>query len=168
MDNFSISILDLLLVIVTVFFGFRSVYKGAIKSLFSFLGISASYLTASLYYQIVSEKLVSLLGNPPWIHLAGFSVLFLSVLLFFTILEATILSLFVSRNSGKEVAGLLSFFMGLLEGFLLCSVILWVLENRNLPNSKAIFQNSIFASYYLNYNPLLFGLDNRISPNLFR
>ncbi len=168
MDNFSISILDLLLVIVTVFFGFRSVYKGAIKALFSFLGISASYLTASLYYKIVSDKLVSLLGSPPWINLAGFSALFLGVLLVFAILEATILSLFIPNNSGKEVAGLLSFVMGLLEGFLLCSVILWVLENRNLPNSKAIFQNSIFASYYLNYNPLLFGLDSRLSPNLFR
>ena len=58
--------------------------------------------------------------------------------------------------------------MGLIEGFLLCSVILWVLQSRDLPNSQALFQDSIFAPYYLNYNPLLFGLDKRLSSVLLR
>ncbi|MEM9424224.1 MAG: CvpA family protein [Spirochaetota bacterium] len=167
-DDFSISIVDLLLIIVTVFFGFRSLFKGAIKSIFSFLGISASYLAASLYYKPMAEKLTGLLGSPPWLNLAGFSVLFLAVLLVFAILEGTLLQSFVPNAANKDMAGLLAFFMGLLEGFLLCSAILWVLQSRDLPNSKSIFQNSIFAPYYLNYNPLLFGLENRIGTGLFR
>ena len=97
MDSFSISILDLLLVIVTGFFGFRSLFKGIIKSIFSLLGISASYLAASLYYKPVSEKLTGFLGTPPWLNLAGFSALFLSVMLAFAILEATLLRPFATR-----------------------------------------------------------------------
>ena len=164
MDDFSISILDLLLVILTVFLGFRSLFKGVIRAIFSFLGISAAYLAASLYYKPVALKLAGVLGQAPWLNLAGFSVLFLLVIFAFAIFETTLLHSFAPNVSAKDVAGLLAFALGLLEGFLLCSAIIWVLHNSNLPNSKAIFQNSVFAPYYLNYNPLLFGLENRLSP----
>ena len=172
MDNFSISILDLLLLVVTITWGFRNLYKGIVRSIFSLLGISASYLAASLYHQPVTERLSGVLGNPSWIYLAGFSVLFLAVLVVFVFLDGALRWLDQSKDakslSAQGLPGLLSFFIGLAEGFLFCSVILWVLQSRDLPSSKIIFQNSIFAPYYLHYNPLLFGLEKRLSPtNLF-
>ncbi len=171
MGEFSISILDLLLLIVTGFFGFRSLFKGIVRAIFSLLGISAAYLVASLYYKLVAAKLASMIGALPWLDLAGFSLLFLGVLIVFGLIETTLLQFFAGNvSSGKDLAGLLAFFIGLMEGFLLCSAILWLLQNRDFPSpvSKALFQNSIFASYYLNYNPLLLGLDSQLDSNLFR
>ena len=163
MENFSISIVDLLLIIVTILFGFRSLFKGAVKSIFSFLGISAAYLAASLYYQPVAQRLSGFLGRPVWINIAGFSLIFLFVLIVFTIIETSLLRMFTPENPKRDIAGLLAFVIGLLEGFLFCSAVLWVLQSPELPNPKNFLQNSIFAPYYLNYNPLLFGLDQRLN-----
>ena len=163
MENFSISILDLMLIIITILFGFRSLFKGAVKSIFSFLGISAAYLAASLYYQPIAQRLSGFLGRPLWLNIAGFSLIFLVVLILFVIIETSLLRMFTPPNPQRDVAGLLAFIIGLLEGFLFCSVILWILQSPELPNSKTFLQNSIFAPYYLNYNPLLFGLDQRLN-----
>ncbi|WGK68055.1 CvpA family protein [Candidatus Haliotispira prima] len=168
MDDFSISILDLLLVIVTGFFGFRSLFKGIVKSVFSFLGICAAYLTASLYYKPVALRLSGFLDSPPWVNIAGFSLLLLAVIIAFIIIEMAVLQMFNSPEPRRDLNRLLAFIVGLLEGFLFCSVILWVLQNDSLPNSKTFLQNSIFASYFLDYNPLLFGLEKRLDLGVFR
>lgn len=167
MNDFSIPIPDLVTVIVIGVIAFRSLFKGAARALFSFIGILAAYLASSLYYSQAARLIDPLFGSPPWINIAAFITVFVGVLWSFAILEYTILKLFIAPTRQQDLSSLIAFFLGLLEGFLFCSIIIWILQNQRQPRIDLILENSLITPYLLNYNPLLIGVESQLNAGPF-
>lgn len=163
MDYASISIIDLLLFVTCLFYAMRGLFRGIVRALFSLTGTLCSYLVATLYFDFAVKFLNPLLGSPEWINLASFIATFIAVQVVFFLLEVLFIRLFVSKDRNRDLAGIFALLMGLIEGFLICSIVLWMLQQPQLspPNSEFL-KSSILQQYFTDYNPLLYGLDAKL------
>jgi membrane protein required for colicin V production len=143
------STLDTLLIIVILLCGILGIYWGFIRQVLSVAGLIAGLVLASRYGERVGDWLSSFITNNTVVQALGFLLVLIAVSATVSLL-ATLLRRFVGLLFLGWLDHLIGGVLGLIQGMLLCTVILLV---------AAVFPTEIFA------NALA---DSRVAPQLVR
>lgn len=123
------NLLDFCIIAVVIVFCIRGFLKGFVHEL-STLGILVVGLSAALlFFRPLGRTLQRSLGNQDLSFILAFFILFAAVAVFFIVLRNALIGL-IDRVHLTDVDYLLGIVIGLLEGVLLCSVLLVFLENH--------------------------------------
>ncbi len=143
------STLDTVLVVVIVLCGMLGIYWGFIRQVLSVAGLIAGLVLASRYGERVGDWLSSFITNDTVVQALGFLFVLIAVSATVSLL-ATLLRRFVGLLFLGWLDHLIGGVLGLVQGMLLCTIILLV---------AAVFPNQVFA------NALA---DSRVAPQLVR
>jgi len=148
MGNFPIiDVIFLVLIILMVLHGF---VKGFIEEIFSWAGLVLSMLAAVLLYHpgaaFIRTKAMANVRFIP--EILAFIVIFLIVMIFIKILERILKDIIVGTNLGgaNKVLGAI---FGLVQGFALVAIILFILYVQPLFDHSKVIGDSVFARILL-------------------
>jgi membrane protein required for colicin V production len=143
------STLDTLLIVVILLCGILGVYWGFIRQVLSVAGLIAGLVLASRYGERVADWLSSFITNNTVVQALGFLFVFIAVSATVSLL-ATLLRRFVGLLFLGWLDHLIGGVLGLVQGMLLCTVILLVV---------AVFPTEVFANAIAH---------SRVAPQLVR
>ena len=143
------STLDMVLVVVVLFCGMLGIYWGFIRQVLAVAGLIAGLVLASRYGGRVADWLSSFITNDTAVQALGFLVVLVAVSATASLL-ATLLHRFVGLLFLGWLDHLIGGLLGLIQGLLVCTVILLV---------AAVFPTDRFASALA---------ESRIAPQLVR
>lgn len=143
------STLDTFLIVVIVLCGILGIYWGFIRQVLSVAGLIAGLVLASRYGERVADWLSSFITNETVVQALGFLFVLIAVSAIVSLL-ATLLRRFVGLLFLGWLDHLIGGVLGLVQGMLLCTVLLLV---------AAVFPTAVFA------NALA---DSRVAPQLMR
>jgi len=143
------STLDTLLLVVILLCGILGVYWGLIRQILSVAGMIAGLVLASRYGERVADWLSSFIPNNTVVQVLGFVFVLIAVSAAVSLL-ATLLRRFVGLLFLGWLDHLLGGVLGLIQGMLLCTIILIVV---------AVFPTEVFANALAN---------SRVAPQLVR
>jgi membrane protein required for colicin V production len=132
----AMSTLDMVLIGVIVFCGLLGIYWGFIRQVLSVVGLVAGLVLASRYGGRVADGLSSFLTNDTVAQALGFLLVLIAVSALVSLL-ATLLRRFVGLLFLGWLDHLIGGVLGLVQGTLLCTVILLV---------AAVFPTDLFAN----------------------
>jgi len=153
--------LDVIVILVVIFFTIRGVLKGLFREAFGLAGILLGIIVAINRYEAVGqviarelEKLSTL--SPKVVNLISFSIIFIGIALLCSL--AGVLLHKVAKYSfirSLDQAG--GFLLGLFEGSLICSIALILLSVSPLADrSSGWMKNSFFSPYLLKEGPAVY------------
>ncbi len=135
------NILDILIIIVTLVFCIRGFLKGFVHELFT-LGIIVLGLSGGLlFFRPLGNALQGTLRNQDLSLILAFFIIFIGTALFLVIVRNTLIGL-VDRINLTDIDYLLGILVGLVEGLLLCGVLLVFLENHPVLGMDRIIESS--------------------------
>jgi membrane protein required for colicin V production len=123
------NVIDFCIIVVVIIFCIRGFLKGLVHELFT-LGIIILGLTASLlFFRPLGLALQKSLGNRDLSFILAFFIIFAGIAIFFIILRNALIGL-IDRVNLTDIDYVLGIVIGMVEGVLLCSIILIFLENH--------------------------------------
>jgi len=143
------STLDTVLIVVIVLCGILGIYWGFLRQVLSVAGLIAGLVLASRYGERVADWLSSFITNDTAVQALGFLLVLIAVSAIVSLL-ATLLRRFVGLLFLGWLDHLIGGVLGLIQGALLCTVILLV---------AAVFPTAAFADALAN---------SRVAPQLVR
>jgi len=151
----SLAVIDFIFIALIALFVIRCFLKGFISELLSMAGIVLGLLASLFFYRNGGE----FLRNQFWPemktvpYILAFIALFVIVFVIFKLLEGLLKSI-ITRIKLGGVDKFLGILFGLAEGFVVVSLILFLLKIQPLFDPSGILGDSIFASLLL---PLITG-----------
>ena len=154
-----INLLDILFIVVLVFFSVRGVLRGFIAEILSkasiILGIAAAVFFSGSLYRFLSRYL----GEAVWVQIVAFLLLFVVVFFLVRLLEG-FLQKGMERLNLQQLDKFLGFFVGATEGFLLVAVILFLLQIQPFFDLGDLLSGSVFGRFFLPFlEPQRLGLE---------
>lgn len=135
------NILDIVIIVVGMVFCIRGFLKGFVHELFT-LGIMVLGLSgALLFFRPLGAALQETFRNRDLSLILSFFIIFVAIALFLVIMRNALIGL-IDRINLSDIDHLLGILVGLLEGLLLCGVILLFLENHPVLNIERIIASS--------------------------
>jgi membrane protein required for colicin V production len=135
------NILDIVIIVVGLVFCIRGFLKGFVHELFM-LGILVLGLSgALLFFRPLGSAMQETIRNQDLSLILAFFIIFAAIALFLVILRNALIGL-IERINLSDMDYLLGILVGLLEGLLLCSVILLFLENHPVLKIDRIIASS--------------------------
>ncbi|MFW6181374.1 MAG: CvpA family protein [Spirochaetota bacterium] len=136
------NVLDILIIIVVVVFCIRGFLKGFVHELFT-LGILVLGLAGGLlFFRPLGAALQTTLRNQDLSLILAFFIIFIAVALFLVIVRNALIGL-VDRANLADIDYLLGILVGLLEGLLVCGVLLLFLERHPVLGIERIIASSL-------------------------
>ena len=151
-----ICIPDIIFSAILIFFVIKVSIKGFIAEFFSKAAVIVGGLVAVLFYKMLTPVITNLLGPQVISPVIAFLILFLSVYLIIKLIEVLLGSLF-SSESLQSLDRALGFFLGIIEGLLLITIILMVINIQPFINPEEILTGSVFAKIL---SPFIFNIEN--------
>jgi len=146
----NIPVIDLIFVILIILMGIHGYVKGFVEELFSWASLVLGIWAAVMLYhngaEIIRSKIMKDVRYFP--EILAFIIIFLIVIIVLRLLEH-VLKEVVSGANIKGVDKFLGLIIGLVEGFALTAVILFILSIQPLFDASKIVGNSIFAEIIL-------------------
>lgn len=149
-----ISVFDITLLSIVGLFAVRGLIRGVIKEFFTLLNFIIALLATVLYNDAFISFLQEHLGEQKWLPSVSFALCFFGILLVLTIIESIIYR-FMQTSIKGEVSGIMGFILGIIEGAIFSSVIIWLLSHQSFFDHNVIFEGSIFTPLLVKLNPLL-------------
>ncbi len=137
---------DVIAIVVLLFMGIRTALKGFVAEFMTFLALILGLAAAVLLTSSLSVLLIPYIGDTFWTPVAAFLALFLLVYLFLKIIEAT-LHRIIERVSLEKLDQALGFFLGIIEGFLILSVLIFILQIQTIVDVEGLFEESVVAGF---------------------
>ena len=148
MGNFPV--IDLIFLILIVLMLIHGYAKGFVEELFSWAALVLSMLAAVFLYSRGAEFIrTKTMENVKYIpEILAFVAIFLIVMIFLKMLERVLKDIIMGAHLGG-VNKILGALFGLLEGFALVAIILFVISIQPLFNPVKVIGDSIFAQILL-------------------
>lgn len=124
---YQLNILDLALVILWIFFIIKGFSRGLLQELAGIIIFVVSLWIAYMLYIKLGNMLLTYIGSKKWSYLVAYIVLFCSVMIIFSIMSG-LLQKHLGWKSGSWIDWLGGGAIGALKGFVLCIIIIAVLE----------------------------------------
>ncbi len=152
---------DVVVVIILGFCLIRGIFRGLIKEVASLIGVLAGFYAGYTYYRELAVFLARWMGNPVFLNLVAFFVLFCSVFLMISILGVVIKYLLSIAFLGwvDRVCGA-SF--GMIKGILIAAILLLSLT-AFLPKGSPLLENSLLAPHVTRLSETMAQI---VSPNM--
>jgi len=148
MGNFPlIDVIFLILIVLMLIHGY---VKGFVEELFSWASLVLSILAAVFFYApgaaFIRTKTMENVKFIP--EILAFIAIFIIVMVLIKLLERVLKEIILGTHLGG-VDKVLGAVFGLVEGFALVAIILFILSKQPLFNAKTILEDSIFAQFLL-------------------
>ncbi len=137
---------DVVSIVVIITMGVRTAFKGFVAEFMSVLALLIGIAAALLLASSVSILLVPYIGETFWTPIAAFLLVFLIVYLLLKLIEAT-LHRIIERIQLEKLDQSLGFFLGMLEGFLILAVIVFLLQLQSFMEVEGLFEESFIAGF---------------------
>ena len=137
---------------VILILSFRGVYKGFVSELLSMASIILGVGAAVLFSGVFTDSLEKVWGKSNWNFIVAFLIIFLLVYIIAKIFEGLLHRLFEALHLEK-LDRVLGFFLGVGEGILVITIVLFVLMWQPIFDSTSLIQNSLFAQLLLPLMP---------------
>lgn len=144
---------DVVAIVILIVMGVRTAFKGFVAEFLTALALAGGIGAAVLLTSDVSELLVPHIGETFWTPVAAFLLIFLVVYILLKIIEAT-LHRIIDRIQLEKLDQSLGFFLGLVEGFLLLSVAVFLLQLQTFVEVEALFEKSVAADFIRKVIPI--------------
>ena len=163
------NVVDLIALLLLLFFGIKGGIKGIFNQLFQIAGILLGLIAGFVFYQQSAEILASYLDSE-YIELISFSLLFILVFLGFMLIGRSLTKLTKELSLGP-INRFLGFCFGILKAALLLYLFLTlsyvVIETTGVRNQHD-FEESVAYSIVLEinreYNLIPVGINDRLDP----
>ncbi|WP_052078925.1 CvpA family protein [Spirochaeta lutea] len=140
--NFNITTLDVVLLIITGLAGIRAVFRGFVKELMSVGAVILGILLAMIFSGVAAVFLEQWLGQSVWTQVASFLGIFVLVYLVLKLFEAGLNGL-IERVNLQNLDKALGLFLGLIEGILLCFILLFIMQIQPFFEVQQILEESV-------------------------
>ena len=137
---------DVIAIVVLIVMGVRTAFRGFVAEFMTALAFIVGIGAAVLLTSSITVVLVPYLGDTFWTPVVAFLSIFLIVYLLLKIIEVT-LHRIIDRIQLEKLDQALGFFLGMVEGFLLLAVIVFVLQVQTFLDVEGLFRESIVAGF---------------------
>jgi membrane protein required for colicin V production len=138
------NILDVIFLLLAVFFLLRGLYRGLILEVSAFIGAGAGFFLANAYHRALTPYVSKAISNTGWAGTISYLLIFIAVIILFSLL-ASAAKKYLTLSFTKTLDRLTGSAVGLAKGLLICCVLLMVLS-RYFPDARFLSQ-SRFAPY---------------------
>jgi membrane protein required for colicin V production len=157
------AVIDIIFAGLILLFTLRCALKGFVSELLSMAAVVLGLLAALYFFRkagnIIRAKFMPEYEIIP--RILAFIALFVIVFVLIKILEAMLKSIIEGIRLGS-VDHFLGILFGLVEGFIVVSLVLFVLQVQPLFDPKSLLEKSFFAKIFL---PLITGKGKEAAPN---
>jgi len=135
------NLVDIIIIVVLLFFCVKGYFRGFINELFSLLIIAAGLILAFLFHKNINRLLHVFIQNDDLSIILSFVFVFVLATFFFIFFRNILLRFVENANLGDadSVFGML---LGALKGVLICGAILIFIKNRSILSLNALVEKS--------------------------
>lgn len=126
-----LSILDIILLCLIIFSSLRGAFRGMVQELISLAALFISLLLAAVFYPDGMEWIQARSSLGESATLISFVSIFAGAFILFKLLQKAIVYL-INETPFESVDRLLGFFFGILEGLLICFLIVYLIDFQEL------------------------------------
>lgn len=141
----NIAAFDIVSLIILFILAIRVTFRGFLTEIMSMASIIVGITIAVIFTRRVSLFLEAYIGQSFWNMIIAFLGLFLVSYLIIKIFESSLNTL-IEKVQLEKLDQSLGFFLGLIEGFLLIVILVFVLQAQKIFDVSKLFENS-YASY---------------------
>jgi membrane protein required for colicin V production len=144
---------------------FRGLFNGLVRELFSFGSLIIGLISAMAFYKTAAKFLTEQFGSHSWNEGISFFLIFIVVFVCLKMAEHTILKL-MDETAAFSVDKGLGFLLGFLEGFIICSLVTYILDFQTFFDMNKILGNSFFVPYFSKIFPYLESTSSAVMNSL--
>ena len=141
----NIAAFDIVSLIILLILAVRGTFRGFIAEIMAMASVLVGIIIAVIFTHPVSILLQGYIGESFWNTVIAFLGLFLISYLIIKVFESSLNSL-IEKVQLEKLDQSLGFFLGLMEGFLLLVIIVFVLRAQPLFEVDKLLENSFSAS----------------------
>ncbi|MDA3956950.1 CvpA family protein [Oceanispirochaeta sp.] len=149
-----LGILDFIFLAVITISSLRGAFRGMIQELISLAALFISLLLAAVFYPDGTKWIQSRSSLNDAATFIAFICIFLASYILFKLLQRAIVSL-INESPIESTDRLLGFFFGVLEGILLCFLIVYLIDFQNIMNLNGLSGKSALMPYLERFLPAL-------------
>ncbi len=147
------NILDVVFLLVLVFFGIRGFFNGIIQEIASILSFVLAFVLASMFYETLEPAFLAFPKLASWAGMLAYITCFLLVML-----VVFVLAFFLKRYTRITALGWVNALggggIGLFKGAFLCAVFLFLLSIL-LPSRVSLLRESVISPYISGFSRVL-------------
>ncbi|MBR1638780.1 MAG: CvpA family protein [Treponema sp.] len=136
---------DYVLSVIILIFAVIGLIKGFVDNIFGKLALILGIISGCFFYDDAAQKLWSSIGNSKLANIVGFITVFVIVFLVIKILQIIISKIF-SMNILKSLDKTLGFFFGIVEGFAVTGLLIFILTVQPFFSSEKLLEGSFYAN----------------------
>ena len=147
-------ILDIIFILIIVVAALRGAFRGMIQEIISLAALFISLLLAAVFYPDLAKWIQQRSSLEDGATLIAYAVIFVVSFVLFKLLQKAIVSL-INESAMESTDRLLGFFFGLLEGVLLCFLLVYLMNFQHIVNLDKITGESRIVPYLERFLPAL-------------
>lgn len=137
--------LDIVFLAVIVLAAIRCTFRGFIREFMTMAAVLLGLILALLFAGILAVFLEQYIGNSMLNHVIAFLIIFIVVYLLLKIFETALRNLF-DRLNLENLDKSLGFFLGIVEGLVIVTVMVYLMEVQQFFDFRTILDQSIIAA----------------------
>ena len=141
----NIAAFDIVSLIILLILAIRATFRGFLTEIMAMASVIVGITVAVIFAHPVSVILQKYIGDSFWNTIISFLALFLVTYLIIKIFENS-LNVLIEKVQLEKLDQSLGFFLGLIEGFLLVVIIVFVMNAQQIFDIRNLLDNSIAAS----------------------
>jgi len=141
----NIAAFDIVSLIILLILAIRATFRGFLTEIMAMASVIVGITVAVIFAHPVSVILQKYIGDSFWNTIISFLALFLVTYLIIKIFENS-LNVLIEKVQLEKLDQSLGFFLGLIEGFLLVVIIVFVMNAQHIFDIRNLLDNSIAAS----------------------
>lgn len=147
-------LLDIIFFILIIISSLRGAFRGMIQELISLAALFISLMLAAIFYPDGTKWLQSRSSLDDAATFIAFICIFLASFLLFKLIQKAIVYL-INESPLESLDKLLGFFFGILEGLLICFLIVYLIDFQELVDMRSITGKSTIMPYLERFLPAL-------------
>jgi len=159
------AVIDIIFIVLIVITSIRGAFSGMIGELISLAALFISLLLAAVFYSDGAKWLQSRSSLEDAAAVLAFIAIFLLSFILLKMLQKGVVYL-INETPFESVDKLLGFFFGILEGILLCFLVVYLLNFQTLFDTSAMVRDSRFVPYIERFLPALDASGHKIIDQL--
>jgi membrane protein required for colicin V production len=149
-----LGILDIVFIAIIVVAALRGAFRGMIQEIISLAALFISLLLAAVYYPDTARWIRSRSSIDDGSTLIAYAFIFLVSFILFKLLQKAVVSM-MNESAMESTDRLLGFFFGMLEGVLICFLLVYLINFQHLLNLDGLSGDSLIVPYLERFLPAL-------------
>jgi len=142
----SLAVFDVIGILILLAAGIRCTFRGFVAEFLSALALITGVAAAVVFTATLSPVLAPYIGNNLWTPIISFLLIFLVGYAFIKIIESTFHRV-IERVELEKLDQALGFFLGLIEGFLVLALLVFVLQLQTVVEVRPFLEESFLARF---------------------